>query len=343
MRILGIESSCDETAASVVVDGRKVLSSVVASSLNLHQQFGGVVPEIAARSHIEVITSVIEEAMKRAKCDWPDIDTLAVTEGPGLGGSLLVGLQSAKTISVIKHIRLYGINHVQAHVAAAFLSENQPTYPILALIVSGGHTQIVKFKSFFDYELLGKTRDDAVGEAFDKVAKMLGLPYPGGPSISKIAKNGNSNRYKFTKPKLDNPYDFSFSGLKTAVLRTAQKEIGGDYNFPSHLLSNRLTDTQIANLAASFQQIAIQILIDALVDATNNEDYSSIVIAGGVASNEELRRQATQKLNKKIFYPDPSFCTDNGAMIAAAGYFAHQSGIDPDNSYTLDIMPQMMM
>ncbi len=367
MNILGIESSCDETSASVVKDGTSLLSNAVATSLDLHAQFGGVVPEIAARSHIEYITPVIEQALTDANCGWNDIDAIAVTKGAGLGGSLLVGVLSARTLAILKNKPLYGINHVQAHVAAAFLEKagsidsseasagkaedsagrasnrSKPKFPLLALIVSGGHSQIALFKSFYDYELLGQTRDDAVGEAFDKVAKILGLPYPGGPSISKSALSGDPKKYTFPKAKLENPYDFSFSGLKTAVLRTAQAEIGEDYNFPSYKLAERLSEAQKADLSASFQHIAVETLVDKLEKAVQQYSPASVVIAGGVASNQALRKVATERISLPVIYPRPDLCTDNGAMIAIAGYFAHLAKKPAEDPYSLEITPQLSM
>ena len=343
MKVLGIESSCDETSAAVIEDGTSLLSNVVATSLDLHAQFGGVVPEIAARSHIEYITPVIEQALEQAGCDWPDIDAIAVTRGPGLGGSLLVGTLAARTLATLKDKPLYGINHVQAHVAAAFIEPNKPAFPLLALIVSGGHSQLVYFKSFFDYKLLGQTQDDAVGEAFDKVAKILGLPYPGGPSIGKKALEGNRLAYKFPKAKLEGKYDFSFSGLKTAVLRAAQRDVGEDYSFPSHKLAERLSEAQKANFAASFEHIAIETLLDKLVRATEEYSPASIVIAGGVAANQYLRAVAEKRLSNSVIYPEFKLCTDNGAMIAAAGYFAHQEKQTTVDPFTLEILPSLSM
>ncbi|OGL30229.1 tRNA (adenosine(37)-N6)-threonylcarbamoyltransferase complex transferase subunit TsaD, partial [Candidatus Saccharibacteria bacterium RIFCSPHIGHO2_02_FULL_47_12] len=243
MRVLGIETSCDETSAAVVEDGKRLLSVVTATSLDLHAQYGGVVPEIAARSHIESITPVIEQALADAKTDWNTIDAIAVTYGAGLGGSLLVGVLAARTLAIVKNKPLYAINHVEGHVYANFLTETTmtgyqlpqqaPKFPMLALIVSGGHTQLVLFRNHFDYTLLGRTQDDAIGEAFDKVAKIIGLPYPGGPSVAKMALKGDPHAYKLPKAKMPGKYDFSFSGLKTAVLRGAQNETGNSYGFPS--------------------------------------------------------------------------------------------------------------
>lgn len=343
MKVLGIESSCDETAAAVISDGTALLSSVVATSLDLHAEFGGVVPEIAARSHIESITPVIKQALEQANCTWDDIDAIAVTQGPGLGGSLLVGVLAARTLAILKNKPLYAINHVQAHVAAAFIEPNKPAFPLLALIVSGGHSQLVYFKSFFDYQLLGQTQDDAVGEAFDKVAKILDLPYPGGPSIGKKAVDGNRLAYKFPKAKLEGKYDFSFSGLKTAVLRTAQAEIGEDYSFPSHGLAERLSDGQKADFAASFEHIAVETLLDKLEKAMNEYSPATVVIAGGVAANQYLRAITEKRLSTPVIYPAMSLCTDNGAMIATAGYFAHKEKQAITDPYSLEIAPSLSM
>jgi N6-L-threonylcarbamoyladenine synthase len=409
MIILGIESSCDETAASVVKDGRELLSNVVFSSMDLHKAYGGVVPEIAARSHIESIIPVIDQAITEAfggqgsgsddmqggaeeaqqnvqngtlsehrkqptqhsaentgsvlgsaqKQDgvtsdlWDKIDAIAVTYGAGLGGSLLVGVMTARTLSITKKKPLYAINHVEAHVYANFLTETQltgyqlptkqPEFPILALIVSGGHSQLVLFRDHFDYTLLGQTRDDAIGEAFDKVAKVIGLPYPGGPSVAEAAKNGDSMKYKFPKSKLDHKYEFSFSGIKTAVLRLAQEEIGEDFTFPSHMVSERLSVAQMHDIAASFQRIAIETVVDKTVLAYEEFNPKSVVIAGGVAANQELRRQLTDRIPIEIQYTDIKLCTDNGAMVATLGCYKAMLGQPTADPYSLQIEPNLSM
>jgi N6-L-threonylcarbamoyladenine synthase len=368
MRILGIETSCDETAAAVVEDGHKLLSNVVASSVNLHAAYGGVVPEIAARSHIESILPVIDQALtdafepkvksQKLKADpWDQIDAIAVTQGPGLIGSLLIGVLTARTLAIAKNKPLYAINHVQAHIYAIFLTEKakssklkaislsnkQPKFPILALIVSGGHTQLALFKSHTSYKLLGQTTDDAVGEAYDKVAKMLGLPYPGGPSIEKAAKKGNPKAIKLPYAKLENPYDFSFSGLKTAVLRAAQSASGYDYTFPSSGLPDALTQAQKVDIAASFQHTAVQTLVDSLKKAYEQYQPASVVIAGGVAANLELRKQASAQLSIPVIYPDIKLCTDNAAMVAALGYFQAKNDQKPASPYTLEVRPDLSM
>ncbi len=324
MRILGIETSCDETAAAVVENGQNMLSNAVHSQIEIHKAYGGVVPEIAARSHLEVMLATIQTALDKSKSDWNDIDAIAVTNGPGLLGSLLIGSLTARTLSLIKNKPLYPVHHVKAHVYASFLSGNAPKFPLLSLIVSGGHSQLVLFKNHQDYQILGKTQDDAVGEAFDKVAKIIGLPYPGGPSIAKAAESGDPKAYSFPKAKLKSPLDFSFSGLKTAVLRRVQAECGVDYDFPSFELAKKLDSSTRNSFAASFQKIAVETLVDKLEIAVKQYSPSSIVIAGGVAANKELRREAQTRLSQEVIYPDFKLCTDNAAMIAGAAYFQSQ-------------------
>lgn len=352
MKVLGIETSCDETAAAVVEDGKRLLSNVVASSMDLHAQYGGVVPEIAARSHIEVIIPVIQQALDDAKRGWDGIDAIAVTYGAGLGGSLLVGVMTARTLAIAYDKPLYGINHVEAHVYANFLTRtslpglvmpaSQPRFPTLAIIVSGGHSQLVLFRGHFDYALLGQTQDDAIGEAFDKVAKMLGLPYPGGPSVAKAAEKGDPLAFQLPKAKMGK-YDFSFSGPKTAVLRLAQAQIGESYDFPSTKLPERLSAAQKADIAASFQRVAIETIVDKAKLAYEEFKPESVVIAGGVAANQELRHQLSAALPLPIAYPDPQLCTDNGAMVAALGCFKAQLGESAVDPYTLTIEPNLSM
>lgn len=357
MKILGIETSCDETGAAIVATTDKkqleLLSNIVASSMDLHRPYGGVVPEIAARSHIEAINPSVHEALRTAGCDWSDIDGIAVTYGPGLGGSLLVGTLTARTLAILHNKPLYAVNHVEAHVYAAFitkvsrqletnykLASKQPEFPLLALIVSGGHTQLTLFKNHFEYQTIGQTVDDAVGEAYDKVAKMLGLPYPGGPNLEKLAKTGDKTKFKLPKARLSGKYDFSYSGLKTAVLRTAQAAIGEDFNFPSHQLSGRLSDTQKADLAASFNQTAIEVLVDKTLGAFNEFKPKSVVVAGGVSASPELRRQISEKLPIEPHFPDIKLCTDNGAMIAALGCYLARAN-KPAEPESLEISPSL--
>ena len=353
MRILGIESSCDETAAAVVEDGYRLLSNVVHSQIDIHALYGGVVPEIAARSHIEVINPVINRALSEAHLTWDDIDAIAVTYAPGLIGSLLVGTLAARTLSVLKNKPLYPIHHVEAHVYANFITDQsdtleftlpsrQPNFPMLALIVSGGHSQLVLFKNHGNYQLLGQTQDDAVGEAFDKVAKILGLPYPGGPSIANAAKKGDSLAYTFPKARMQGKYDFSFSGLKTAVLRTVQREVGVETSFPSRELAGLLNEVQVANFAASFQRIAIETLVDKAESAFKDHSPASVVIAGGVAANLELRSQLSSRLPLSIEYAPISLCTDNAAMIGALGYFYAQKN-QATSAFDLEVVPSLSM
>lgn len=353
MKILGIETSCDETAASVVQDGQRMLSNIIASSMDLHAAYGGVVPEIAARSHISAILPVITEALAQASCQWNDIDGIAVTNGAGLGGSLLIGVLTARTLAIAQQKPLYAINHVMGHVYANFITETplpgylmpttQPAWPMLAIIVSGGHSQLALFRNHFDYTLLGQTQDDAIGEAFDKVAKILGLPYPGGPNIAACATAGNPAAYKLPKAHMSGAYDFSFSGVKTAVLRLAQAQIGESYDFPSYKLAGRLSDAQKADIAASFQSTAVATIIDKALAAYHEFGPASVVIAGGVAANQELRRQLAVALPLPVEYPDTKLCTDNAAMIAALGCFTALQGQPMADPYALAIAPNLSM
>ncbi len=367
MKILGIETSCDETAAAVVENGRKLLSNVVSSSVDLHSAYGGVVPEIAARSHLEVILPGIDQALqdaiakshkpkatskKRVKDlglkahgsrlfdPWDQIDAIAVTQGPGLLGSLLIGVLTARTLAIAQNKPLYAINHVEAHVYASFL-DSKPNFPLLALIVSGGHTQLVLFEAHNRYKMLGQTLDDAVGEAYDKVAKILGFPYPGGPSIAEAAAKGNPRAFHLPAAKMQNPHDFSFSGLKTAVLRAAQTASGHDFTFPSTKLPKVLSGSQKADLAASFQRAANQTLVAVLQKAITESQPASVVMAGGVAANKNLREMAQTSLSTEVIYPDFALCTDNAAMIAAAAFYKGKKA--RANPYSLAPDPSLSM
>ncbi len=353
MIILGIESSCDETACGIVENGERLLSNTVFSSMDLHTQYGGVVPEIAARSHIESIIPVIEQSLDEANLSWKEIDGIAVTYGAGLGGSLLVGVMTARTLAITKEKPLHAINHVEGHVYANFITQTSlpsyilptvpPQFPCLALIVSGGHSQLVLFRDHFDYTLLGQTQDDAIGEAFDKVAKILGLAYPGGPSIGKKAQEGNPQAFTLPKAKMQGKYDFSFSGLKTAVLRHAQEMIGEDFTFPSQKLPAALTEAQKADIAAVFQRIAVETVVDKTIQAYEEFSPASVVIAGGVAASPELRRQLKDRLPIEIQYTDPKLCTDNGAMIATLGCFKAMHNQPMANPHSLEIAPNLSM
>lgn len=342
MKILGIETSCDETAAAVVLDGRKMLSNVIVSQIDIHAVYGGVVPEVAARSHIEVINPVINQALSDANCTWDDIDAIAVTYAPGLIGSLLIGMLAARTLAVLHKKPIYPVHHVEAHVYANFLNETAPEFPMLALIVSGGHSQLVLFHDHGNYELIGQTCDDAVGEAFDKVAKIIGLPYPGGPSIGKAALDGNPLAYKLPKAKLTGIYDFSFSGLKTATLRAVQREVGVDFTFPSTGLAERLDDHKRNDFAASFQRIAVETLVDQTEKAFKDFHPKSVVIAGGVAANQELRRILSERIPLHIDYAPMNLCTDNAAMIASLGFYFSQKNV-PADPLELEVEPSISM
>jgi N6-L-threonylcarbamoyladenine synthase len=326
MKILGIETSCDETAAAVVEDGTRLLSNVIASQIDIHAEFGGVVPEVAARSHIEVMLPVIEKSLHEARIGWGDIDAVGVTRGPGLIGSLLIGVLTASTLARLKDKPLIPVNHVEAHPYAAFLSNQPPRFPLLALIVSGGHTQLVLFRHHGDYTVLGRTRDDAAGEAFDKVARMIGLPSPNGAALAAAAEQGDSHAFVFPKPKLGNEsLDFSFSGPKTAVLRAAQAAVGRDFRTSSHELPELLSDQQRYDIAASFQRTVVDILAQRVRAAYARHNPASVVVAGGVAANTALRAELAD-LPVPVLYPPVDLCTDNAAMIASLAFFSASLG-----------------
>jgi N6-L-threonylcarbamoyladenine synthase len=342
MKILGIESSCDETAAAIVQDGQKILSNVVVSQIDIHAEYGGVIPEIAARSHIEAINPVIKKALKDAGETIDSIDAIAVTHTPGLVGSLLVGTLAARTLAVTHNKPFYPTHHLKSHIYANWLSGYQPDFPLLAAVISGGHTQIIRMERHDHFEIVGTTRDDAIGECFDKVAKILGLPYPGGPNIAKAALKGDAHKYQLPIPKVDN-LDFSFSGLKTAVLRTIQKELNLPITTPSHELKQHLSEQQIADFAASFQQTAVNIIIKKLKKATELfPETKSILLAGGVSANELLRDELHHTFDSdyQVFVPDFKYSTDNGAMVASAAYYSIQAGEKATDPYALDISPR---
>ncbi len=331
--ILAIESSCDETAASVVKNGRSVLSNVISSQIDLHKLYGGVVPEIASRKHIEKINQVIEEALKEADTALEDLDAIAVTYGPGLVGALLVGVAEAKAISFAKNIPLVGVHHIEGHISANYIENLDLEPPFLCLVVSGGHTHLVIVKDYGEFEILGRTRDDAAGEAFDKVARAIGLGYPGGPKIDKLSKEGNAYTMDFPKAKVaDAPYDFSFSGVKSAVL--------------NHLNKCKMMGEPIveADIAASFQRCVVEVLVDHAIAAAKDYHISKLAIAGGVASNQTLRRamkQACEKNGIQFYHPSPIFCTDNAAMIGVAGYYEYIKGTR--HGWDLNAVPNLKL
>ncbi|MCQ2569025.1 MAG: tRNA (adenosine(37)-N6)-threonylcarbamoyltransferase complex transferase subunit TsaD [Candidatus Saccharibacteria bacterium] len=344
MKILGIESSCDETAAAIVENGAKILSNVVVSQIDIHAEYGGVIPEIAARSHIEAINPVLHKTFADANLTIDDIDAIAVTHTPGLVGSLLAGTLAARTLAVLHDKPFYPTHHLKSHIYANWLSGFQPEFPLLAAVSSGGHTQIIYMERHDHFEIIGTTRDDAIGECFDKVAKILGLPYPGGPAIANAAKNGNPTKYHLPIPKVDG-LDFSFSGIKTAVLRAVQKELNLPITTPSYELQKHLSEQQIADFAASFQATAIDILIKKLKKATETHPAKSVLLAGGVSANQLLREELKKHFEKthKVYFPEPKFSTDNGAMVASAAYFSIQSGEKASDPYQLDISPRSVI
>ncbi len=324
MLVLGLETSCDETAAAVLKDGDTLLSNVINDQIGIHSKYGGIVPELAGRSHIERVHRVIEEAVKEAGAQLRDLDLIAVTMGPGLIGSLLVGLNTAKGLSYGLNTPMIGVNHLEGHLLAIFL-QKKIQFPFVALIVSGGHTDLYLAANFGQYKLLGRTRDDAAGESFDKVGKMLGLPYPGGPAIERLARKGNGKAHKFPRAYLEKgSLDFSFSGLKTSVRTFLQQREQG----------NRITLTD-EDISAGFQDAVIDVLVDKLISACKKEKISRIVVTGGVAANGALReavRNAAQSHGFEASFPDRIFCTDNAAMIACAGYhkFVRQKSLSAD-------------
>jgi N6-L-threonylcarbamoyladenine synthase len=329
IRILGIETSCDETAAAVVADGTRILSNIVASQVDLHAQYGGVFPEVASRAHIETIHPVIEDAMGAAFLGWDDLDAVAVTRGPGLVGSLLVGVNAAKGLALGRQLPLIGINHLEAHLYSAWLMADaeQLQFPLLGLIVSGGHTELALMTDHGAYRHLGGTIDDAAGEAFDKVGRMLGLSYPGGPAIQKVARKGNPEAFRFPRAWLDESYDFSFSGLKTAVLRQINR------------LEGQVGALPVADLAASFQEAVVDVLTTKTARAAEEFDVTGVVVSGGVSANQALRESMEAKIDRPVYIPPLELCTDNAAMIAACGYWRYQAG--QRDGYDMDVDPSL--
>lgn len=331
--ILGIESSCDETAAAVVKNGREVQSNIISSQIELHKLYGGVVPEIASRKHIERINQVIEEALETAKKPLEAMDAIAVTYGPGLVGALLVGVSAAKAISYAAHKPLVGVHHIEGHIAANYIGRPDWKPPFLCLVVSGGHTHLVIVKDYGIFEILGRTRDDAAGEAFDKVARAIGLGYPGGPKIDCLAKQGDKKAIAFPRAKVhDGPFDFSFSGLKSSVL--------------NYLNEKKMKSEEIctADVASSFQDAVVDVLVGRTMAAAQEYHMDRIALAGGVSSNSALREgmeQACRQRGYVLSVPEPVYCTDNGAMIAAAGYYDYIAGVRC--GWDLNAVPNLML
>ncbi len=330
IRILGIETSCDETAASVLENGNQVLSNIVASQADLHARFGGIFPEVASREHIKTIYSVVEQALNDAHVDIREIDAIAVTRGPGLAGSLVVGMNMAKGLSLASGIPIIGINHLEGHLYSAWIPQENPDYqepqfPTVALIVSGGHSSLILMKDHLTYTQLGRTLDDAAGEAFDKVARLLDLPYPGGPSIQKAAETGNVHAFNFPRAWLEDSYNFSFSGLKTAVLRTIQ-ELHADGR-----------PVSVENIAASFQQAVVDVLFTKTVQAARQFEAKDIIVAGGVSANRALRKAFFDQTEFRMHIPPLKLCTDNAVMIATAGHYRFINGFRDD--LDMDVLP----
>lgn len=333
IKILAIESSCDETAAAVIRNGREVLSNIIYTQIALHTEYGGVVPEIASRKHIEKINQVIDSALKEANTTLDDLDAIAVTYGPGLVGALLVGVSAAKSIAFAKNIPLVGVHHIEGHISANFIENKDLEPPFICLVVSGGHSHLVVVKDYGEYEILGRTRDDAAGEAFDKVARAIGLGYPGGPKIDKVSKEGNPDAIHFPRAKVeDGEYDFSFSGLKSAVLNYLnQCEMKGE-------------TIVVPDVAASFQKAVIDVLVEHSMDAVKRYGLKKFAIAGGVASNSSLRAAFEQRCKEErieFFHPSPIFCTDNAAMIGVAGYYEFIKGVR--SGYDLNAVPALKL
>ncbi len=333
VRIMGIETSCDETAAAIVENGRGILSSLVATQVNLHAQFGGIFPEVASRQHVLTIYPIVNQALKEAHLDLMDVDAIAVTRGPGLPGSLVVGVNLAKGLALGSGLPLLGINHLEAHLYSAWLYQKdddnaiplEPKFPLLALIVSGGHTELVLMLDHLSYKRLGGTLDDAAGEAFDKVARLLGLPYPGGPAIQKISKEGDPTRITFPRAWLEGTWDFSFSGLKTAVLRKVHEYESGGRQVP------------VADVAASFQEAVVDVLVTKTLRAAEDYKAKEILVAGGVSANQALRESFLKEAPLKVHIPSLELCTDNAAMIAGVACYRYQAGQRDD--LNMDVLP----
>jgi N6-L-threonylcarbamoyladenine synthase len=339
MNILGIETSCDETAAAVVQNGRIILSNVIASQVDIHSRYGGIVPEVASRQHLLSIIPIINEAMKQANFTWSELNALAVTNGPGLAGSLLVGVNAAKSIAAAHNLTLIGINHLEGHVYANWLEGNTPKFPALCLIVSGGHSDILLMQDHGQYQILGRTRDDAAGEAFDKVSRLLGLGYPGGPAIEKAARGVNDKKYRLPRAWLKDTDDFSFSGLKTAVLRLVEESI--DHKNDSECDPDASEPSVKTEIAASFQRAVVDVLATKTIAAAERSGACNILLCGGVAANQALRKEMVSKSTIPVFIPSPILCTDNAAMIASCSYYHIKRGERSD--LYLDVKPNAVI
>ena len=330
-RILAIETSCDETACAILENGRALLSSTVASQMDIHARYGGVFPEVASRQHVLSIIPVVEQTLDQSNLSLKDIDAIAVTRGPGLAGSLVVGMNMAKGLALGTNLPIIGVNHLEGHIYSSWIynagetAPAEPQFPLMALLVSGGHTELNLMTDHLTYERLGSTLDDAAGEAFDKVARLLGLSYPGGPSIQRAAETGDPTRFKFPRARLDNPYDFSFSGLKTAVL------------YEVNALKKKQMALPVEDLAASFQAAVVEVLFSKTTQAARDHNAKEILVAGGVSANRALRQAFQSQDEFKVHIPAFSLCTDNAAMIAAAGYYRYALGQVSDLG--MDVQP----
>ncbi len=331
MIVLGIESSCDETAVAIVKDGKEILSNVVNSQIDIHAKFGGVVPEVASRQHVYEVTMVIDEAVRLSGLDYKDIDLIAVTKGPGLIGSLLVGVTAAKTLSMIHNIKIIGVNHLAGHIYAAAI-EHEMKFPLIALLVSGGNTELIYMKEHFSFEVIGETLDDACGEAYDKVARIIGAPYPGGPAVDNLALKGKDT-YKLPRVYLHNDYNFSFSGLKSAVINLA------------HNMNQRNEEIIKEDLCCSFQNSVTEVLVSKTLKAAKEYNVKQIVVAGGVSANKGLKQRFLDEASIEVCIPQIKYCTDNAAMIAVAGYYQFMKyqtyddlSLSPDSSLQLEDM-----
>ncbi len=336
MKVLGIESSCDESAASIVEDGHKLLSNVIATQIEIHARFGGVVPEVASRQHLLQFIPVVRRALEQAELGWKDLDAIAVTQGPGLAGSLLVGINLAKSIAFAHGIPFLGVNHLEGHIYANWLEGGQydaaqradPPFPLVALIASGGHTDIVLMTDYGSYKLIGRTRDDAAGEAFDKCARVLGLGFPGGPIIERVART-TEGRSPLPRPWMRGTHDFSFSGLKTAVLRQAEA------------LGKTLPPEKVAEIAAGFQDAVVEVLVGKTLAVAREVGAKAVLMSGGVAANTVLRDEMVRQSPVPVYCPRPGLCTDNGAMIAACGYFRARTG--QRSGLDMDVVPNLAL
>ncbi|MHB1131141.1 MAG: tRNA (adenosine(37)-N6)-threonylcarbamoyltransferase complex transferase subunit TsaD [Chloroflexota bacterium] len=355
MIILGIESSCDETAAAIVADGRRVLSNPVASQIPIHRRFGGVVPEVASRQHVLAAAPIVEQALSEAGLGWSDVDVVAATHGPGLAGALLVGLNLAKALAFARGLPFVPVNHLEAHIYANWLSlpghdanAPEPRFPLLCLVVSGGHTDLILMRDHGEYRRLGRTRDDAAGEVFDKVARIIGLGYPGGPAIQQAAMDGNPRAFPFPRAWLRQSLDFSFSGLKTAVLRTVEalapppggrnESSGQTRTTPADVLRHPATsELPVADLAASFQEAVVDVLVEKTRRAAERHQVRQVALAGGVAANARLREQMVARLPMEVLIPPLAYCTDNAAIVGGCGFYQLQRGITA--GWAVDVHP----